>query len=65
MPQAAKGEGKAGMKAPAVKGSSMSADQIQQLMTQGAAGKKAPHGKAISGLNADQAKAVADYVKKL
>src|SRR4051794_31118790 len=61
----AKGEGKPAMKAPALKGSSMSAEQMQQLLTQGAAGNKAPHGKAISGLKAEQAKAVADYVKSL
>ena len=61
----AKGEGKPKMKAPSLKGSSMSAERIQQLLTQGTAGNKAPHGKAISGLNAEQAKAVADYVKSL
>src|SRR5262249_38227467 len=60
-----KGEGKSAMKAPPVAGSADSADQIEQLITQGAAGKKAPHGKAIAGLNAGQAKAVADYVKTL
>jgi hypothetical protein len=43
----------------------MSADQIQQLLVEGAPGKKAPHAKAISGLNADQAKAIAAFVKTL
>jgi mono/diheme cytochrome c family protein len=59
------GEGKAAMKAPAVKGSSMSADDVEQFILKGAAGKKAPHGKAVSGLNAEQAKAIAAYIKTL
>lgn len=59
------GEGKSSMKAPALRGSALSAEQIQQMLTQGAAGKKAPHSKAISGLTADQAKAIADHVKSL
>jgi mono/diheme cytochrome c family protein len=61
----AKGEGKPAMKAPALKGVALSADQIEQLLVQGAAGKKGPHAKAISGLTAEQAKAIADYVKTL
>jgi mono/diheme cytochrome c family protein len=61
----AKGEGKPAMKAPALKGSALSADQIEQVLVQGAAGKKAPHAKAISGLTAEQARAIADYVKTL
>ena len=60
-----KGEGKASMKAPPVTGAAISTDQLQQLLTQGTSGKKGPHSKAISGLNAAQAKAVADYVKTL
>jgi hypothetical protein len=43
----------------------MSEDQIQQLLTDGASGKKAPHAKAISGLNADDAKAIAAFIKTL
>lgn len=61
----ATGEGKPAMKSPALKGDAMSADQIQQLLVEGAPGKKAPHAKAISGLNADQAKAIAAFVKTL
>src|ERR1700758_3886926 len=56
------GQGKVG---PAVKGTSLSADQITDLLTKGAAGKKSPHGKAVAGLTDDQAKAVAAYVKSL
>ena len=58
----ADGGGKIG---PAIKGTSMSADQIAEFLTKGAEGKKAPHSKGMSGLSADQAKAVADYVKSL
>jgi mono/diheme cytochrome c family protein len=59
------GEGKPAMKAPALKGTALSADQIVNVLTQGKADAKAPHTKAISGLSADQAKAVADFVKGL
>lgn len=62
---AAKGEGKAAMKGTAIKGSGISADQIEQLLGQGMSGKKAPHNKAISGLNPEQVKALAEYVKNL
>lgn len=58
----ASGEGKMG---PALKGTSLSDAQIDEVLTKGAAGKKAPHSKAISGLTDDQAKAVATYVKSL
>ncbi len=56
------GAGKVG---PAVKGTALSDAQITDLLTKGAAGKKAPHGKAVAGLTDDQAKAVATYVKSL
>jgi len=58
----AEGQGKVG---PALKGTSLSADQIAAVLTKGDDAKKAPHKKAISGLSADDAKAVADYVKSL
>ena len=58
----AAGEGKMG---PALKGTSLSADQIADALLKGAPGKKAPHGKAMPGLTADQAAAVATYVKSL
>ena len=56
------GQGKVG---PAVKGSSLTADQITDLLTKGTDAKKAPHKKAVAGVSADDAKAVADYVKTL
>jgi len=59
------GEGKPAMKAPALKGTSLTADQIEDVITKGAAGKKAPHTKPVSGLTEEQAKAVAGYVKTL
>lgn len=56
------GQGKVG---PAVKGTSLSADQINDLLTKGNDAKKAPHKKAVAGVSADDSKAVADYVKTL
>jgi len=56
------GQGKVG---PAVKGSSLTADQITDLLTKGDDAKKAPHKKAVAGLSADDAKAAAEYVKTL
>jgi mono/diheme cytochrome c family protein len=56
------GQGKVG---PALKGISLSADQITDLLTKGDDAKKAPHKKAVSGVAADDAKAVAEYVKSL
>jgi mono/diheme cytochrome c family protein len=58
----AEGQGKVG---PALKGTSLSADQITDLLTKGNDAKKAPHKKALSTLSADDAKAVAEYVKSL
>jgi mono/diheme cytochrome c family protein len=58
----AAGEGKMG---PSLKGESMTADQIADALMKGAPGKKAPHGKPMTGLTADQASAVAAYVKTL
>ena len=56
------GQGKVG---PALKGTALSVDQINDLLTKGDDAKKAPHKKAISGLEAGDAKAVAEYVKSL
>jgi mono/diheme cytochrome c family protein len=56
------GQGKIG---PALKGTSLSADQITDVLTKGNEAKKAPHKKPLSGLSADDAKAVAAYVKTL
>ncbi|MGB8010453.1 MAG: cytochrome c [Terriglobales bacterium] len=56
------GQGKVG---PALKGTALTADKIVALLTTGDDAKKAPHKKPISGLAADDAKAVADFVKGL
>lgn len=56
------GQGKVG---PAVKGTTLSADQVNDLLSKGNDAKKAPHKKALTGVSADDAKAVADYVKTL
>jgi cytochrome c553 len=56
------GQGKVG---PALKGTTLTADQITDLLTKGNDAKKAPHKKAVAGLSADDAKAVAAFVKTL
>jgi mono/diheme cytochrome c family protein len=61
----ASGEGKPAMKAPALKGTAMTADQIVQHITKGEAASKPPHNKGISGLTDAQAKAIADFVKSM
>src|SRR6516162_776910 len=61
----ANGEGKPAMKAPALKGTKMEADQIVQHLTKGEPDSKPPHNKGISGLSEEQAKAIADYIKTL
>jgi len=59
------GEGKSAMKAPAIKGTKLEVSQITEHLTKGESTSKAPHNKGMSGLNADQAKAIAEYVKTL
>ena len=61
----ASGEGKPAIKAPALKGSTMEAAQIVDHITKGEPNSKAPHNKAIAGLNEEQAKAIAELVKTL
>ena len=61
----ASGEGKAAMKAPALKGTSMDASQIAEHLTKGESTSKPPHNKGMSGLSEHQAKAIADFVKTL
>jgi mono/diheme cytochrome c family protein len=56
------GQGKIG---PALKGTSLSEDQISDLLTKGDDAKKPPHKKPLSSLSADDAKAVAAYIKAL
>ncbi len=58
----AAGEGKIG---PSLQKTTMTKQQIDDLLTKGAEGKKAPHSKAVSGLTADQAAAIATYVGTL
>jgi len=58
----AAGEGKIG---PSLQKTALTQQQITDLVTKGVDGKKAPHGKALSGLTADQAQAVATYVGTL
>jgi len=58
----AAGEGKIG---PSLQKTSLSEKQIDDLIANGAAGKKAPHSKGVAGLSADQASAVAKYVASL
>jgi len=56
------GQGKVG---PALKGTSLTADQITDLLTKGNDAKKPPHKKAMASLSADDAKALAAFVKAL
>ena len=56
------GQGKIG---PKLAGTALSADQIGALLTKGDEAKKPPHKKPVSGLSADDAKAVAAFVKTL
>jgi len=56
------GQGKIG---PALKGTSVTADQIIDMLTKGNDAKKPPHKKPLSGLTPEDAKAVADFVKSL
>ena len=58
----AMGEGKIG---PSLQKTAMSEKQIDEFITNGAAGKKAPHTKGVAGLSAEQANAVATYVASL
>lgn len=59
----ANGEGKQGMKAPAVKQTKLSINQITDHLMRGEPTSKAPHNKAMSGLKGEQAKAIAEYLK--
>jgi len=61
----ANGEGKPAIKAPALKGTSLSANQIAEHITKGESGSKSPHNKGIGGLNDEQTKAIAEWVNTL
>ena len=54
------GEGKIG---PALKGTTLTADQIAEMLTKGNEARKPPHKKPLASLSANDAKAVADFVK--
>ncbi len=56
------GQGKIG---PSLQKATMSEKQIDEFLTKGEAGKKAPHSKPFAGLSAEQASAVATYVASL
>lgn len=58
----AMGEGKVG---PSLQKTSLSEKQVADLISNGAAGKKAPHSKGVAGISADQATAIATYVASL
>jgi len=61
----ASGEGKPTVKAPALKGTALEASQIVEHTTKGEPNSKPPHNKAIAGMNEEQAKAIAEFVKTL
>jgi cytochrome c len=61
----ANGEGKPAMKAPALKGTNLDVNQVVEKITKGDSSSKAPHKDGIAGLNEEQAKAIADYIKTL
>ena len=56
------GEGKVG---PSLQKTALNQQQVADLLTNGAAGKKAPHSKAVAGLTAAQAGEIATYVGTL
>ena len=61
----ANGEGKPAMKAPALKGTTLEVNQVVERLTKGQPGSKAPHSKGMTGLNDEQAKAIADASRHL
>jgi mono/diheme cytochrome c family protein len=61
----ASGEGKPVMKAPALKGTTLDLKQLVDHITKGEPTSKAPHNKGITGLNNEQAMAIAQFIKAL
>jgi len=61
----ASGEGKPAVKAPALKGTTLTVDQLIERITKGAATSKAPHNKGMAGLSDEQGKAIAEFIKTL
>jgi mono/diheme cytochrome c family protein len=60
-----KGEGKPAVKAPALKGISLTADALAQHITKGEAASKTPHNKGIAGVTDAEAKSIAEFIKTL
>ena len=60
-----KGEGKPAVKAPALKGTSRTADELAQHITKGEATSKAPHNKGIAGVTDAEAKSIGEFIKTL
>ena len=61
----ASGEGKPAVKAPALKGTQREVGQIVEHITKGEPDSKAPHNKGISGVDEEQAKGIAEFIKTL
>jgi mono/diheme cytochrome c family protein len=61
----ASGEGKPAMKAPALRGRPLTANQITERILKGIATSKAPHNKGMSGISNAQAGAISEFVKTL
>ena len=59
-----KGEGNPGGGIPALKGTSMTVEKLVAYLTKGDS-TKTVHKEPISDLNADQAKAIAEFIKQL
>ena len=59
------GEGKPAVKAPALKGTSLTEDALAQHITKGEATSKAPHKKGIAGVSDAEAKSIAEFIKTL
>ena len=50
---------------PAVKGTSMTVEEVAQHIAEGEATSKAPHNKGVSGLSDAEAKSIAEFIKTL
>jgi mono/diheme cytochrome c family protein len=54
-----------GKTGPAVKGTALTGDEIAALLSKGDNARKPPHNKPLASLSAEEARAVANYVKTL
>ena len=61
----ASGEGNPAMKAPALRGTTLTAKQITELITKGINTSKAPHDSGMPGLSDAEVKAISEFVKAL